>query len=263
MSEHGLFLMICVLSALSRGVIYAAPPSTNPSPRRWFLDPSFYEGTDDEPLVRKAKERLPGVDHQQVDAMVARLIDNRLSREDQILLDMLEERALPSLLAALSDPRVVNYEPPPGELPQAPVERIWSVLEPLRPRDAIRPLAALLDARSYWTRAQAAFALGYLCEEECLPALRKATADPEEHVCAMAMNGIGHALVRTQSPVPLDVRKQLYDIFLPLLDRGFASGNDSPRLLMALDPVRATQALLDRGRLRIDHPGTVSNHRGA
>jgi HEAT repeat protein len=223
-----------------------------PDPRRWFLDPKFYEDTDDAPLVKRATQRLKKTSDREIARLVDQWLDDQLSREDFILLEMLEDRATPALVAALRSPRITKYEVPPDGFGFPPLEKLWTVLEPLRPPEAVPVLARLLDHPSYWARATTAFQIGYICTPNAIAALQRAVADPETHVMTMAMNGIAHAISRVDFSG--DLRKKLFDIAASQLDRFVVGGSNVARTLMAIDAQRGATLIQDPARLRLGNP---------
>src|SRR5262249_29947667 len=136
-------------------------------------------------------------------------------------LQLLGERAVPALLAALQDPRFHRGKKTDVWHERLPLEKVLDLLEPFAPPEAVPVLAPLIKHKDDNFRKIAASALGVIGSNACIEPLTAALADEHDYVRCYAMGGIqrgvesGHCMPR--------FLEAMFDRVVPLLDRSDSS----------------------------------------
>lgn len=99
-------------------------------------------------------------------------------------LKLLGQRAVPTLVDTLDDPRYLKKS---GDklFAKAPVESVLQLLRPYGPASAIEPLTKMLANDDKYFRQNAALALGNIGADECIDPMKRALSDAEAYVHAM------------------------------------------------------------------------------
>lgn len=196
----------------------------------------------------RALEQASKWDESQIAAAVNRFVfDIAISREaaaDAHLLGSLGAKVYPAVLDILADTaRRGKLVTPTGEdsLPEAPFNRACDLLGHTPPANAAALIAPFLDQPGREIRTDAALVLGKIGTAEVVIPLRKALADPDEHVRSYGLMGLDWAIRKNR--LREECGRGLYDDIVPLVVSGKNIDKAAP-LLLHIDPARATELFL-------------------
>jgi HEAT repeat protein len=232
--------------------------SSAPAAEKWYLDKDRMNEPAYREMVEIAQSRAKFMDEYAIPELVEMLLSSQVNREDYLTLCMLEERAVPAMVEALSDPRFHELEEiAPNVRAASRLGRLWDQMEPYAPAAAIEPLTMLASHEKREVRQSAALALGSIGRVEAIEPLKKCLADPEFFVREYALMGLRRAIAsRRAAP------KLLADLFDPvsaLVDmKPSIIGTEAPLVLLSLDRGKAIAFLADAKRIRPDHPQIAS-----
>lgn len=181
----------------------------------------------------------------------------RLSREKQDFakekLRLLGTRALPALLEALRRPSfLTKRKKSDWSRSDTPLESVLDLLEPFGPREAVKPLTALIRSPDEFFRKTAALALGNIASDDCVEPVRCALHDDDDHVRCYAMMGIQRGI--SANRVTERFRLAVFDALVTLLDRDDDSLSQAPKTLLALDQPNALPIMLSERFLHARNP---------
>jgi HEAT repeat protein len=182
---------------------------------------------------------MPGKD---IQALVERLLEVETDRFTTRRLQLLGDRAVPALLAALNDPRFLRDKKTDSWVERLPLEKVLDLLEPFAPPEAVPSLALLMKNKDAKFRKIAALALGNIGSNACIEPVTAALADEDDYVRSYALMGIQRGLKAGHSmPRFLEA---IFERIVPLLERSDSSvDGGAPVTLLQIDRAKAIPVL--------------------
>jgi len=200
------------------------------------------------------------IDDEGIRKLVAKLLTPTRGDFAAEKLELLAEKAVPSLVEVLKDPRF--WQKPKTAEPlyaSAPVEAVLKLLQPFGPPAAIEPLSAMLKHPDKYFRQQAALALANIAENDCIEPMKLALADSEDYVRAYAMMGIGWAFkYHRGSP---EFLQATFDMLIPLLNKKDQSLSQAARTLLVINREKGVPIILQDRFFNLQNPILVENLR--
>ena len=188
-----------------------------------------------------------------IDKLVARYIRKGYPRIERREIELIGAAAVPSIVAAIRDPR--NHKPIEelGELEDLGIDTLLALLVPHAPADVIAIATPLADDASDKVRKTAAIHLASLGRAEAIPVLAKLLDDPDGFVRSYVAIGIRRAL--KEQRCDKEFRDQIYYLLLNQCDQEWeVAGNDAAKVLVALNAERAAKDLAQARWLSPDNP---------
>jgi hypothetical protein len=150
---------------------------------------------------------------------------------------MIGAPALPSLAAAVKDPRFHETERKDTRIP-APLELILELLVPHDPEQVLAAVLPLVTSVSNEVRKTAALQLASLGRADTLPVLSRLLDDPDGYVRSYVCIGVARALAADRCSD--EFRRGMYEALLNQCDQYWHGAlNDAPETVVALDLKRA------------------------
>jgi hypothetical protein len=174
---------------------------------------------------------------QYIDSLVEKLIPDQSTDEAKQDLKRLGAVIVPSLVAALHNPRFLEKVKRSSFSKNQPYEAALELLVPHSPEDVIATAKEWLRSPSEDLRKTAALHSASLGREETVPLLAEFLNDAEGYVRAYVGNGVGWALSKGVSE---GYRQKMYDLLLVQCDQDWGSAiNGAAEIVCQLDPKRA------------------------
>jgi hypothetical protein len=187
-----------------------------------------------------------------IDNLVRRLLDARTAWDARKELSMIGPPAVPSLSAALNDPRFRETEREDARIP-APLELVLELLVPHGPDQVLSATLPLVNSPSDEVRKTAALQLASLGRAETLPVLVKLLDDSDGYVRSYVRIGVDRALLGGRCTD--EFRRGMYEALLRQCDQDWPGDlNDAPQTVVALDPARAAVDFASPRWLSADNP---------
>lgn len=172
-----------------------------------------------------------------IDKLVRRLLNVRKAWDARKELEMIGAPAVPSLAAAILDPRFHQAESKDFRIP-APLELVLELLVPHAPDQVLSAALPLVASPSDEVRKIAALHLASLGRAETTPVLNKLLEDSNGDVRSFVADGVTRAL--SEGRCSDEFRQGMYESLLNQCDQDWADTlNNAPETIVALDAARA------------------------
>src|SRR5687767_4844193 len=142
-SYVGVVVSASILDANTAGEPGSPPPTTAATTMpstKWYLSPQYMEDPEHAAAIGRARERAAGLDDSGIGRLVSSVVGPQRTSDDHWTLIILEARAVPAMVRALSDPAATELN---ADRRAARLERLWEYLEPHAPESAVAPLEKL------------------------------------------------------------------------------------------------------------------------
>lgn len=190
-----------------------------------------------------------------IDKLVRRLLNERTAWNARRELEMTGPAAVPSLLAALDDPRFHRAEWEKYSQVPAPLESTLGLLVSHAGDDVVRIASPLATSPSAEVRKTAALHLASAGRAGTIPVLRELMEDVDGYVRSYVCIGIHRAVAGGRADELF--RRQAYDLLLSQLDQKWGDAtNDAAETIVLLDPARAAVDLADERWLNLANRNT-------
>ena len=215
--------------------------------REWLRNPDYQRAAEKRIAARKALTIPADLSDEALAEMVERLFVEKDDDFNFERLQLVGQRGVPLLIAALDEPRTATvdwgFSGAHGLAGDSPLERICNLLEPFAPHEAIGPLARFAQSPKESFRKAAARALGNIAATDCSAPLRKLLDDEDDYVRGNAMTGIEGAIeAKRGDPLFLEA---IFPAVVKLLNRSdMGVGGEPPKLLLKIDVEKALPILL-------------------
>jgi len=197
-------------------------------------------------LARKREAiESPPLDDETIYHLVEKLLEVKDRDYVKQRLSAQKERALPSLLQALADPRYHRAKMTDDYREETPLERILDLIRPFAPHEAAQSLVPLIQRdRPDCHRKAAAAVLGAIGSDECIAPIQGVLKGSDDSVQHYAMNGIAEAVKEGRASPAF--REAMFDAIVPLVSRrNMTASETAPRILLLLNKEKAVALLLD------------------
>lgn len=175
-----------------------------------------------------------------MDGLVERLLSESQARNAHRELEMIGQPAVPSLVAALNDPRYHQEVARSSVLVEQPLDLVLQLLVPHSPADVVAAAAPLIRSSSSTIRKTAAIRLASLGLEDTVPLLAELLNDPDGFVRSYVRIGVQRALSEGRSSEGFQNR--MYDLLLEQCDQNWEGDvNDAAVAAIELAPARAAR----------------------
>ena len=179
-----------------------------------------------------------------IDKLVRRLLNERTAWNARRELEMMGPAAVPSLLAALEDPRFHRAEWEKSSQVPAPLESTLELLVNHAGDDVVRIATPFAKSPAAEVRKTAALHLASAGRASTIPVLHELMRDEHGYVRSYVRIGMHRAV--TEGRADEGFRRQAYDLLLSQLDQDWGSAmNDAADTVVVLDPARAAVDLAD------------------
>jgi HEAT repeat protein len=173
-----------------------------------------------------------------IDKLVKRLINERKASHALKELSMMGAAVVPSLAAALGDPRFLQAKWPKSSQDSPPLDSVLGLLVPHGAEHVLAAAMPLIESPSHVQRKTAAVHLASLGRVETIPALARLLQDEDGYVRSYVSIGIHRAV--TGGRADEEFRRKAYDLLLAQCDQRWKGPlNDAAETVVALDPQRA------------------------
>lgn len=217
---------------------------TNPDYRRWVGN-----------WLRRYRKIKPPAkpSRRYIDKLVARLLIVGKAWEARRELSMMGPELVPSLVAALQDPRYHLAEWKGLSPVPAPLKATLELLVTHGGEEVVKFASPLAQSASGKVREIAATNLAATGRAETIPILIQLMSDPNGKLPECVDNGIYRAV--RQGRAESEFRRLAYDLLLTHCDQEWSKAiNNSARTVIALDPARAAVDLADERFLSLSNP---------
>jgi HEAT repeat protein len=187
-----------------------------------------------------------------IDELVGKLLHERTAWNARRELELIGPAAVPSLLAALDDPRFQRAEWEEYSQVPAPLESTLELLVRHAADDVVRVASPLVKSPSARVRRTAARHLATAGRASTIPILQQLMRDEDGYVRSHVCIGIHRAVSDGRSDH--EFRGQAYDLLLSQLDQDWGSAmNDAAETIVVLAPSRAAADLADERWLNLSN----------
>lgn len=188
-----------------------------------------------------------------IDKLVARLLKEHMAWDARRELEMIGAAAVPSLLAALNDPRFHRAEWDGFSTVPAPLESTLGLLGSHAGDEVVRFASPLAKSPSSEVRKTAAVHLASAGRASTISILQELMQDEDGYVRSYVRMGIHSAV--TKGRAEKEFQRQAYDLLLSQCDQVWNGDvNDAADTIVVLDPPRAAVDLADERWLNLSNP---------